>query len=112
MYGTNNNDRLQRGRSTVIEGVYHNSHFVHAVTSHVGNVVQVQTQSGALYEGVFRTFSPHFDIALEIVHRIENGTGSSQDEQNIHTNNIFDVLVFKPNDIVFIKGECRECSVN
>lgn len=85
----------------MIEGVYHNSHFVHAVTSHVGNVVQVQTQSGALYEGVFRTFSPHFEIALEIVHRIDD----RQDEQNVLANNIYDVLIFKPNDIVFLKGK-------
>lgn len=85
----------------MIEGVYQNSHFVHAVTSHVGNVVQVQTQSGALYEGVFRTFSPHFEIALEIVHRID---GNSQDEQSSLANNIYDVLIFKPNDIVFLKG--------
>lgn len=92
----------------MIEGVYHNSHFVHSVTSHVGNIVQVQTQSGALYEGVFRTFSPHFDVALEIVHRIEDspGTATEQEENNIQPNNIFDVLIFKPSDIVFLKGKC------
>lgn len=87
----------------MIEGVYHNSHFVHAVTSHVGNVVQVQTQSGALYEGVFRTFSPHFEIALEIVHRIDD----RQDEQSLLANNIYEVLIFKPNDIVFLKGKSK-----
>lgn len=93
----------------MIEGVYHNSHFVHSVTSHVGNIVQVQTQSGALYEGIFRTFSPHFDVALEIVHRIEDSPGavSQQEENSLQPNNIFDVLIFKPSDIVFLKGKWR-----
>lgn len=134
--------RPQRGRSAVIEGVYNNSHFVHAVTSHVGNIVQVQTQSGALYEGVFRTFSPQFEIALEIVHRIENQSAktvsnnnssnsnnnnnnnniinsnatstssvssssspSVSDETNFSPDSVFDVLIFKPTDIVFLKAK-------
>lgn len=119
--------RPQRGRSAVIEGVYNNSHFVHAVTSHVGNIVQVQTQSGALYEGIFRTFSPQFDIALEIVHRIEsssptsvipasgnsssgsaataNTTTINTDENNLTADSVFDVLIFKPSDIVFLKAK-------
>lgn len=96
--------RPQRGRSTVIEGVYHNSHFVHAVTSHVGNVVQIQTQSGAIFEGIFRTFSPHFDVALEIVHRVE-GSGSTEEDSSIALDSIYDVLIFKPSDIVYLKGK-------
>lgn len=90
----------------MIEGVYHNSHFVHAVTSHVGNVVQVQTQSGALYEGVFRAFSPHFEIALQIVHRVENPTATGQEDySSINASNIYDVLIFNASDIVFVKGK-------
>lgn len=118
--------RPQRGRSAVIEGVYNNSHFVHAVTSHVGNIVQVQTQSGALYEGVFRTFSPQFEIALEIVHCIESSNGAVSgsvsgttnntntlssathaggDEHNLSADSVVDVLIFKPSDIVFLKAK-------
>lgn len=61
----------QRGRSAVIEGVYNNVHFMHAVASQIGNVVQIQTKSGAIFEGVFYTVSPHFEIVLQLVHRIE-----------------------------------------
>lgn len=61
----------QRGRSAIIEGVYNNVHFMHAVASQIGNVVQIQTKSGAIFEGVFYTVSPHFEIVLQLVHRIE-----------------------------------------
>lgn len=61
----------QRGRSAVIEGVYNNVHFMHAIASQIGSVVQIQTKSGAIFEGIFYTVSPHFEIVLQLVHRIE-----------------------------------------
>lgn len=81
----------QRGRSTVIEGVYNNIHFMHAVASQIGNVVQIQTKSGAIFEGIFYTVSPHFEIVLQLVHRIEipsiNTTLSSSSSSNTSSNN-------------------------
>lgn len=81
----------QRGRSTVIEGVYNNIHFMHAVASQIGNVVQIQTKSGAIFEGIFYTVSPHFEIVLQLVHRIEipstNTTLSSSTSSNTSSNN-------------------------
>lgn len=50
------------------EGVYNNPHFMHAMTSHVGDVVQVLTPSGGLWEGVFKTFSSHFDVSKASSH--------------------------------------------
>lgn len=105
---------------------------MHAITSLVGNIVQVQTQSGALFEGIFRTFSPNFEIALEVVHRIENsptnvnnitltstgganstasstvssnGTSSICEDNSFDAGSVYDVLIFKPNDIVFLKAK-------
>ncbi|XP_055305577.1 ataxin-2 homolog isoform X4 [Sitodiplosis mosellana] len=124
----------QRGRSAVIEGVYNNVHFMHAVASQIGNVVQIQTKSGAIFEGIFYTVSPHFEIVLQLVHRIEvpastnsslstpassNTTSSTNsltsagnidttgplDDYNVAVDSIFDVLIFKPCDVVFIKAK-------
>lgn len=77
---------------------------MHAVTSHVGNTVQVQTQSGIIYEGIFRTFSPQFEIALEMAHRV-NESGAGQDEPALNASQVFDVLIFKVQDIVNVRGE-------
>lgn len=44
---------------------------MHAIASQIGNVVQIQTKGGAIFEGIFYTVSPHFEIVLQLVHRIE-----------------------------------------
>ncbi|XP_016952561.1 ataxin-2 homolog isoform X1 [Drosophila biarmipes] len=48
------------------QGVYNNTYFMHSATALVGSVVEVRLRSGNIYEGVFRTFSGNFDIALEL----------------------------------------------
>lgn len=53
------------GRS-LAQGVYNNTFFMHSATALVGSVVEVRLRSGNIYEGVFRTFSGNFDIALEL----------------------------------------------
>lgn len=95
--------RTQRQRSIAADGIYNNSLFMHAATSHVGNIVQVQTASGVIFEGVFRTFSSQFQVVLEMAHRIEHG--GPEAENKIVVDTVVDRLIFKPCDIVSIAAK-------
>ncbi|XP_044738433.1 ataxin-2-like protein isoform X2 [Chrysoperla carnea] len=89
-----------RARSVVAEGVYNNALFMHAVTCHVGNVVQIKTYSGAVWEGVFRTFSSQFEVVLEVATRVDTNNINNQTSLNIDS--VVDKMIFRPSDIVCI----------
>ncbi|CAG9770050.1 unnamed protein product [Ceutorhynchus assimilis] len=89
--------RTQRQRSIVTEGVYSNAVFMHAATSQVGNVARIMTASGQVWEGVFKTYSQNFDVALEVVTRVENPDGP---DCRLLTETHQDRLIFKPCDIL------------
>lgn len=88
------NDR----NSVVIKGIYNNAAFMHAATSIVGNVVQVQTQNGSIYEGIFKTFSLTFEVVLEMVHKV-----NPQEPDNIDVNSVVNALIFRPPDVVCVQ---------
>lgn len=91
---------------------------MHVVTSQVGNTVQVRTKSGAIFEGIFHTFSPSFDVSasavsfceaiifmavslsqqvvLEMAHKVE------ENADNIDVESVMEKLVMKTSDIVNI----------
>ncbi|KAF5295102.1 hypothetical protein FQA39_LY13253 [Lamprigera yunnana] len=103
--GDNMNKRKNRGpisrpprvRSVATEGVYNNAHFMHAATSHVGNVVRINTASGSVWEGVFRTFSSQFDVVLDVSAKVENPDSNNS---MLIPDSVADKLIFKCSDIV------------
>lgn len=60
---SNNNRSSPRSRAPAAEGVYNNSHFLHAAASQMGNIVRVQTKGGTVVEGIFRSFSETFSVS-------------------------------------------------
>ncbi|XP_063695531.1 ataxin-2 homolog isoform X2 [Culicoides brevitarsis] len=91
-----------KGKVVPTEGVYNNHPYMHAATSQVGNIVYVRTQSGAIYEGIFRTFSPNFSVVLEVAHKVDTSNG---DEPQIALETVCNTFVFKPDDIVSIHAK-------
>lgn len=70
-FSGNNNRSSPRSRAPLAEGVYNNSHFLHAATSQVGNNVCVQTKGGVIVEGIFKAFSPNFSVSSSLFKAIE-----------------------------------------
>lgn len=70
---------------------------MHAATSHVGNIVQINTASGNVWEGIFRTFSSKFEVVLEMATKIEKGSNSST---SISADSFSEKMIFKPCDII------------
>nr|XP_041575529.1 ataxin-2-like protein [Taeniopygia guttata] len=60
---------LPAGKSLVFEGVYGNSRMLHVLTAGVGSTAEVRVRSGRTFEGIFRTLSAKFELALDAVHR-------------------------------------------
>ncbi len=44
--------------------------FTHALTSLIGNVMRVETQSYSEYEGIFKCFSGKCEMVLELAHKV------------------------------------------
>lgn len=61
--GNQNSRSSPRSRAPMAEGIYNNSHFLHAAAAQVGNSVRVKTKGGVIVEGIFRTFSEDFHVS-------------------------------------------------
>ncbi|XP_057385568.1 ataxin-2-like protein isoform X15 [Balaenoptera acutorostrata] len=84
-------------QSPVFEGVYNNSRMLHFLTAVVGSTCDVKVKNGTTYEGIFKTLSSKFELAVDAVHRkaLEPAGGPRRED-------IVDTMVFKPSDVMLV----------
>ncbi|XP_052246746.1 ataxin-2-like protein isoform X2 [Dreissena polymorpha] len=70
---SNANKQQSSDRNVPMEGIYKNQRYTHVVVSLIGLNVQLTVKNGRVYEGVFKTMSNQGDVALEVVHVVEEG---------------------------------------
>lgn len=80
------------------DGVYTNHRFMQSVGALVGLPVRIQTKTNDIIEGVFTTFSPNFDLVLDMAHPVPRG-----DTAIINPETIKRKMIFTAADIVTIK---------
>ncbi|MEQ2263822.1 Ataxin 2-like [Xenotaenia resolanae] len=70
---------------------------VHVLTSVVGAKCELKVKNGAVYEGVFKTYSPECDLVLDAAHRKspERSIGPRKED-------IVESLIFKASDVVVV----------
>ncbi|XP_050729991.1 ataxin-2 homolog isoform X4 [Eriocheir sinensis] len=85
-------------RQVSADGVYTNHRFMQAVGALVGLPVRIQTKTNEIIEGVFTTFSPNFDLVLDLAHQV-----SRSDPSTINPETIKPKMIFTAADIVTIK---------
>ncbi|XP_077305728.1 ataxin-2-like protein isoform X3 [Lithobates pipiens] len=93
-----------RGRSIVkglqppvFEGVYNNSRMLHFLTAVVGSTCDVKVKNGTTYQGVFKTLSSKFELAVDAVHKktTDQAVGPKRED-------IVDTMIFKHSDVVLV----------
>ncbi|XP_075773866.1 ataxin-2-like protein isoform X6 [Pelodiscus sinensis] len=81
----------------VFEGVYNNSRMLHFLTAVVGSTCDVKVKNGSTFEGIFKTLSSKFELAVDAVHR------KTQDQlAGPKREDIVDTMVFKPTDVMLV----------
>ncbi|XP_066482952.1 ataxin-2-like protein isoform X3 [Tiliqua scincoides] len=84
-------------QSPVFEGVYNNSRMLHFLTAVVGSTCDVKVKNGSTYEGIFKTLSSKFELAVDAVHKKvpDQSLGPRRED-------IVDTMVFKPGDVMLV----------
>ncbi|KAF6198157.1 hypothetical protein GE061_007904 [Apolygus lucorum] len=83
--------------SLAAEGIYSNPYFMNSVVALVGSAVKVHTASGSVYEGILKTFSPQFDVVVELAHKVD-----PSNSMHICLESVVGKMVFKQQGIVKI----------
>lgn len=99
-YSNDNRQSLNNKSRSQAQGIYNNAYFMHAATALVGSVVQMRLRSGNIYEGVFRTFSHDFDVALELPSCIKLSKNSPDESKSVPN-----VMIFPYDTVVSISAK-------
>ncbi|GAB6030243.1 hypothetical protein CHUAL_005920 [Chamberlinius hualienensis] len=85
------------------EGIYSNQRFMNVSTSLVGCIIRVQTVEGPVYEGIFRTFSPQFELVMEMGHKVDPAIPPRAGQLTISSkDDIIPTLIFSSKDVVMM----------
>ncbi|KAG8431992.1 hypothetical protein GDO86_018221, partial [Hymenochirus boettgeri] len=105
--GSRNQERPGAGRGRnivkglqppVFEGVYNNSRMLHFLTAVVGSTCDVRVRNGNIFEGIFKTLSSRFELAVDAVHKI-----TSDQVMGPKREDIIDTMIFKPSDVAVVR---------
>nr|XP_039268699.1 ataxin-2-like [Styela clava] len=75
-----------QNQSPPYEGAYGNARLVHVLLSLVGKKCQAKVKNGGSYEGVFHTFNPKMDVALNVVHKCDKMLNHNPTTNGIDSN--------------------------
>ncbi|XP_040295387.1 ataxin-2-like protein [Bufo bufo] len=104
--GSRSQDRTGAGRGRsivkglqppVFEGVYNNSRMLHFLTAVVGSTCDVKVKNGTTYQGVFKTLSSKFELAVDAVHK-----KTSDQVPGPRREDIIDTMIFKHSDVLLV----------
>uniref|UniRef100_A0A803SQW9 LsmAD domain-containing protein n=1 Tax=Anolis carolinensis TaxID=28377 RepID=A0A803SQW9_ANOCA len=90
-------EEMKTIESIVFEGVYNNSRMLHFLTAVVGSTCDVKVKNGSTFEGIFKTLSSKFELAVDAVHKKvpDQPVGPRRED-------IVDTMVFKPADVMLV----------
>ncbi|XP_030826686.1 ataxin-2-like protein [Camarhynchus parvulus] len=84
---------------------------LHVLTAGVGSTAEVRVRSGRTFEGIFRTLSAQFELALDAVHRRRPSPGPGPPPLP-RREELVDTMVFKPLDVVVLTLRDVICARN
>ncbi|KAM8961125.1 ataxin-2-like protein isoform 2-T2 [Pelodytes ibericus] len=82
----------------VFDGVYNNSRMLHCLTAVVGSPCDVVVKSGTVYQGIFKTVSSKFELAVDAVHKSTPDQVAGPKREDI-----VDTMIFKHSDVAFVR---------
>ncbi|KAM8794709.1 ataxin-2-like protein, partial [Eudromia elegans] len=87
----------------VFEGVYNNSRMLHFLTAVVGSTCDVRVKNGSTFEGIFKTLSSKFELAVDAVHRRSAEQAASPSPSPPRREDIVDTMVFRAADVTLVR---------